>query len=221
MFLFLQGLIVGQEDVFFICPQFPIYVSPQDANLDPDNTMPDSRARGVYVDTVLLLPRCTHVRNTTGSISDAFHKAYQDGQLDLFSKLEVTSLEVPILEERKRCPTRHPKDLEEYFQSIFLALNEAQKQVSTQAKILFSSLRFLDQDTVILLATAGEYYRLAVLQRDHDVLLDMPTSFHIDQLIKAQDAPDLGYEADDFSGPLVECSTIKKERHQLEETRKN
>jgi hypothetical protein len=81
-------------------------------------------------------------------------------------------------------------------------------------------VQFLDQDLVILLATAGEYYRLAVLQRDHDALLDMPTGFHIDQLIKAQDTPDLGDDAEDFSGPLVECSTIKKERHQLEEKRK-
>ena len=215
--LFLQGLIAGHEDVFFVCPQFPIYVSPQDTNLDPDTTMPDPRARGVYVDTALLLPRCTHIN---GSIGDAFLKAYQDRQIDLFSKLEITSLEVPILAERKRGPTRHPKDLEEYFQSIFLALKDAQKQVSTQAKVLFSSVRFLDQDLVILLATAGEYYRLAVLQRDHDVLLDKPSSFHINQLIEAQDTPDLGDDVEDFSEPLVESSAIKKERHQLEEKRK-
>jgi hypothetical protein len=112
--LFFQVLIAGYEDIFFICPQFPIYVSPQDTNLDPDNTMPDSRARGVYVDTALLLARCTRVRLDTGSITDAFRKAYQDRHFDLFTKLDITSLEVPILEERKRGPTRHPKDLEEH-----------------------------------------------------------------------------------------------------------
>ena len=60
--LFFQVIIAGYEDIFFICPQFPIYVSPQDTNLDPDNTMPDSQARGVYVDTALLLARCTRAR---------------------------------------------------------------------------------------------------------------------------------------------------------------
>src|SRR5258708_15242632 len=118
--LFLQALIAGHEDVFFICPQFPIYISPLD-NLDPDNTMPDSRARGVYVDTALLLARCTRVRDATGSIGDAFRKAYEDRHVDFFSKLDITSLEVPVLEERKRGPTRHPKGIEEYFQSIFAA----------------------------------------------------------------------------------------------------
>ena len=65
---------------------------------------------------------------------------------------------------------------------MFLALNEAQKQMSTQAKVLFSSLRFLNQD--LLLATTGEYYSLAVLQRNPDALLDTPTGFHINQLIR-------------------------------------
>ena len=69
----------------------------------------------------------------------------------------------------------------------------------------------MDQDLVILLDTAGEYYRLGVLQRDHDALLVTPTGFQIDEVID---------DAEDFSGPLVESSTIRKERHQLEEIRK-
>jgi len=213
--LFLQVLIAGHEDVFFICPQFPIYVSPQDTNLNPDNTMPDSRARGVYVDTALLLARCTRVRtNTACSIADAFRKAHQDRHFDLFSELDITSLEVPILEERKRGPTRHPKDLEEHFQSIVSELGKAQAQVLTQAEILLSSPRFLDQDSVILLATAGEYYRIAVLQRSHDALLEVPSSLDIDELIQGKDS-DLGDDNEDFCGPLVQCSTLEKQRHQF------
>jgi len=218
--LFLQVLIAGHEDVFFICPQFPIYVSSLDTNLDPDNTMPDSQARGVYVDTALLLARCTRVRNATGSISDAFRKAYENRDFDLFSKLDITSLEIPVLEERKRGPTRHPKDLEEYYQSIFSALDAAQTQVSTQAALLFSSPRFSDQDLVILLATTGEYYRLAVLRRDHTALLLVPSGFHIDELIEAHNTPDLGDNTEELYGPLIKCLTIKEERHDLERKRK-
>ena len=54
---FLQQLINGDEDIFLICSQFPIYVSPKDKDPNPDTTMPDAEARGVYVDHALLLPR--------------------------------------------------------------------------------------------------------------------------------------------------------------------
>jgi hypothetical protein len=218
--LFLQVLIAGHEDVFLICPQFPIYLSPLDTNLNPNNTMPDSRAKGVYVDTALLLARCTRVRNTTGSIADAFRTAYQDRHFDLFSKLDITGLEIPILEERKRGPTRHPKDLEEYVRSVVSALDDATTQVFTQAGLLFSSLRFLYQDLVILLATTGEYYRLAVLQRDHNALLDMPIGFLIEELTEAHDTPDLGYDIEDFCGRPVGCMTAAKDRQQLEKNRR-
>src|SRR5258708_19786892 len=56
--LFLQALIAGHEDVFFICPQFPIYISPLD-NLDPDNTMPHSLASELSFHTPFLLPLST------------------------------------------------------------------------------------------------------------------------------------------------------------------
>jgi hypothetical protein len=216
--LLFQGLIAGHEDVFLICPQFPIHLSPEDTNLDPDCTMPDSRARGVYVDTALLLARCTRVRTATGSIAHAFRQAYQDRDFDLSSKLDITSLEVPILEERKRGPTRHPRDLEDLYESIRFALGAAQKQVSTQAEILFSSPRFLDQNLVILLATAGEYYRIAVLKRDHTGLLKAPSLFDVEALIRAHTNPDLGDDTEDLSELLLDGSTIQEERHRLEQS---
>ena len=83
--LFLQVLIA---DVFLVCPQFPIYVSLQDTNINPHNTLPDSRARGVYVDTALLLPCCTRLRtDTAASITDAFRNAYQEHFQSIVSEL--------------------------------------------------------------------------------------------------------------------------------------
>jgi hypothetical protein len=128
-------------------------------------------------------------------------------------------VEVPILEERKRGPTRHPKDLEEYCLSISGPLDEAKSQVTTQAGILFSSPRFLDQNIVILLATAGEYYRIAVLKRDHDALLTAPSPYDIDVLVKAHINPDLGDDSEDFCGLLAEGSTLEEEKRRLEKTR--
>lgn len=85
-------------------------------------------------------------------------------------------MEVPLLEEKKRAPTRHPCDLDDYVWSIMTALNSAQSQVTTQAKILFSSPRFATQNLVILVASSGEFYRLAVLSRGHRVLAAVPTT---------------------------------------------
>jgi len=56
------------------------------------------------------------------------------------------------------------------------ALNSAQSQVTTQAKILFSSPRFATQDLVILVASSGEFYRLAVLSRGYRALAAVPTT---------------------------------------------
>ena len=57
--VFLQQLIAGDEDIFLICPRFPLYVSPRDEESSPDVTMTDPEAKGVYVNHVLLLPRAS------------------------------------------------------------------------------------------------------------------------------------------------------------------
>ena len=133
-----QLLIAGYEDSFFICPQFPIYISPLDEeNPTPDDTIPDSRAKGVFVDTALLIARCK--RSRTNPFATTFSTAYRDCHLNLFSAIDIASLEVPVLEERKKAPTRHPKDLEEYVASIINSLSGAEMHVVTQARILFSS----------------------------------------------------------------------------------
>ena len=69
--------------------------------------------------------------------------------------------------------------------SILNALNDARSQVTTQAKILFSSPRFAIKDLVVLIASesSGEYYRLAVLHRGHPTLQKLPTSDEVTELL--------------------------------------
>jgi len=115
--LFLQQLIAGPEDVFLICPQFPVYISPRDAEPDPDVTLPDSRAKGVHVDVTLLLVRGSQAKGNL-KLSEAFRRAYNLRNHGLHHFLDITILEVPLLEEKKRPPTRHPRDLEAHVNSI-------------------------------------------------------------------------------------------------------
>jgi hypothetical protein len=180
--VFLQELIDGNQDIFLICPQFPVYVSLRDNDPDPDVTTPDSGARGVYVDHVLLLPRLSQPQGNV-KLLEAFHRTFSGRNSRLYRFFDINTLDVPLLEEKKRAPTRHPQDLEAYVKSIEAALGAAQSQVSTQAKILFSSPRFATQDWVILVASSGEYYRLAVLKRGHRALSAVPTPFAISTLI--------------------------------------
>jgi hypothetical protein len=92
-------------------------------------------------------------------------------------------LEVPLLEKKKRPPTRHPRDLDAHFWSIWSAIDAARSQVTMQAKILFSLPKFATQNLVVLVASSGEYYRLAVLPRGHQALAKVPSSDDIMDLI--------------------------------------
>lgn len=214
--LFLQVLIADYEDIFFICPQFPIYISPLDQeNTDPDDTIPDPGARGVYVDTALLLARCTRPEtNPPVSIASTFATAFRDSHYNPLGDIDITSLEVPILEERKKAPTRHPKDLEEHVESIRSSLASAQKQVVMQARVLFASHKFLGQDMVVLLATAGQYYRIAVVHRDHPVNRVVPVKYDLDKFFKSADA-DLVMNVTDIE-PLFSAAALQKKKLELE-----
>src|SRR5260221_10700050 len=94
---FLQQLIADDEDIFLICPQFPLYVSPRDEEPSPDVTMPDPKAKGVYVDHVLLLPRASHFEGNL-KLSQAFSQAHNQHNRNFWSSLQITFLEVPLLE---------------------------------------------------------------------------------------------------------------------------
>lgn len=217
--LFFQLLVAGYEDIFFICPQFPIFISPLDETeeaQDPDKTMADPEARGVYVDTALVLARCTSPSSVP--IATTFTTAFRRRNLDLFNELYISGMEAPILEERKRCPTRHHSDLEDYCGNIRTSLGSAEVQVVTQARILFASPRFSDQDFVILLATAGCYYRVAAIHRDHPVNYETPSNFDVYEFFKRAEIDSTLDPTD--TDTLVNSATIRKGRHQLSEARK-
>jgi len=210
--VFLQHLIKGNEDVFLICPQFPLYVSPKDNDPSPDVTMSDSQARGVYVDQVLLLPRASAQPN----VKLSFRRAHTLRNLGLYRSLRITSLEIPLLEEKKRPPTRHPSDLHAHVTSIRAALEAAQSQVTTQAKILFSSARFAAQDLVVLVASSGEYYRLAVLPRGHRAVSAIPASNELFDLFADQEGPppNMDQVVDDLISQLVLSARTPTEREE-------
>ncbi len=215
---FLQQLIAGDEDIFLICPQFPLYVSPRDEEPSPDVTMPDPEAKGVYVDHVLLLPRASQTEGNL-DLSQAFSRAHNQGNRKLWRSLHVSSLEIPLLEEKKRPPTRHPRDLEAHVWSILAALDAAQSQIATQAKILFSSPRFATQNLVVLVASSGEYYRLAVLSRGHHALSTLPSNDEIiDLFMRPAENADLAEAAQALRSELVVSarSPAQQERQRLD-----
>ena len=180
--------------------------------------MPDPEARGVYVDQVLLLPRASQIESNL-DLSRAFRRAHSQGNLKLWRSLHVNSLEVPLLEEKKRFLTRHPRDLEAHVWSILVVLDIAQSQVTTQAKILFSSPRFATQNLVILVASSGEYYRLAVLSRGHHALSTLPSNDEIaDLLTKPEGNDDVAEVAETLRSELVISarSPAQQERQQID-----
>ena len=85
----------------------------------------------------------------------------------------------------------------------------------TQAKILFSSPRFAAQDLVVLVASSGEFYRLAVLSRGHDALSTLPPRDDIEDLIISHEE-DLKVDdvTGDLSSELVVLSGTPTEREQ-------
>ncbi|KAJ6618521.1 hypothetical protein B0H10DRAFT_1947543 [Mycena sp. CBHHK59/15] len=130
--------------------------------------MADRLAKGVYVDHAVLLPWLSpRSALPAGScLQQELLKALSNLESSAWRRIRVDRLEVLILEEKKRSPTRHPADLEDYLEDIEERLRAARKQVTTQCVLLFSSPRFSAQNTVILLATAGPFYQVSVASRE-------------------------------------------------------
>lgn len=79
----------------------------------------------------------------------------------------------------------------------------------------------MDQDLVILLATSGMYYCLAVLRRDHPAFMDVPDSSVIDALIEscAEDVLEVGDNSEDIYTRLLPGGAAAQDRQRVERKR--
>ncbi|KAJ7743534.1 hypothetical protein B0H14DRAFT_2637447 [Mycena olivaceomarginata] len=178
----IAALIVGGKlRCCLIAPQFPIYVSPREA-LHPDtsfgsgNTLPNSEARGVYVDITIVMPivQPRHVEELGASGAELEGKSLGNFLDDFLSKnptlsprcLWVSGFVVPLIAELKPGPTQHADKIEGFYASQSGRLRAGMQQADLQAICLFSSWMFAIQNEVILIAGAGESFRVRRSTRD-------------------------------------------------------
>ncbi|KAJ7725586.1 hypothetical protein B0H14DRAFT_2410558 [Mycena olivaceomarginata] len=178
----IAALIVdGKLRCCLIAPQFPIYVSPREA-LRPDtsfgsgNTLPNGEAHGVYVDIAIVMPivQPRHVEELGAFGKELKGKSLRNFLDDFLSKnptlsprcLWVSGFVVPLIAELKPGPTRHADKIDGFYASLSGRLRAGMRQADSQAICLFSSWMFAIQNEIILIAGAGENFRLRRVTRD-------------------------------------------------------
>ncbi|KAJ7087323.1 hypothetical protein B0H15DRAFT_781442 [Mycena belliarum] len=170
-----------------IAPQFPIYeeevqsAEPEGDDFDglgniSSRTEPDGRAQGVYVDIAIVMPivepRPIMQLGSAGKYLAQktlhhFFDSFLPQRPHLSPRfLRVSEFHAPLLGELKPGPTRHPKDIQQFYGNLTKLLDEATAQARGQALCLFSSWKFASQDRVLLLAGAGSYYMLRYVSRE-------------------------------------------------------
>ncbi len=129
-------------------------------------TMPDSEARGVYIDLALISPVLTLIEDNSSSRSTTLHDFFQvlsPFYLPHPNRVWMTEYTlVPLLIELKPPPTRHPKDI-----------------LSFLKQCLMCSPKFALQNEVILIAVAGDWWMCRTFTRDEAA--DMGTYIPKDQ----------------------------------------
>ncbi|KAJ7864277.1 hypothetical protein B0H14DRAFT_3443626 [Mycena olivaceomarginata] len=189
----IAALIVGGKlRCCLIAPQFPIYVSLREA-LRPDtsfgsgNTLPNSEAHGVYVDIAIVMPIGKSLRNF---LDDFLSKNPTLSPCCLW----VSGFVVPLIAELKPGPTRHADKIDGFYASLSGRLRAGMRQADLQAICLFSSWMFAIQNEIILIAGAGENFRLRRVTRDWatGILRGTPyiNSFELVKLLKKEDLDD-------------------------------
>ncbi|KAJ7243231.1 hypothetical protein C8J57DRAFT_1477179 [Mycena rebaudengoi] len=179
------GALIVSEDLQYslIAPQFPVYVSPKDRSLGPDDsgrTEADGEAEGVYVDIAIVMPiiqpRYANElgaigQNLVGQSLSQFFDEFQPHLRGLSPRcLWVSGHEAALLGELKPGPTRHARRIASFLSNLNTLRGEAVLQVEAQAHCLFSSWRFGTQDEVLLLAGAGDYYQIRRVTRDWSIV---------------------------------------------------
>ncbi|KAJ7714244.1 hypothetical protein DFH07DRAFT_785813 [Mycena maculata] len=154
-------IVSGDLQYSIIAPQFPVYVSPKDPSPGPDDsgrTEADGEAKAIG-------------QKLVGQSLSQFFDEFQP-HLRGFSPhcLWVSGHEATLLGELKPGPTRHARHIESFLSNLNTLLRDATLQAEAQALCLFCSWRFGTQDVVLLLAGAGEYYRIRHVTRNWSVV---------------------------------------------------
>ncbi|KAJ7798340.1 hypothetical protein B0H13DRAFT_708313 [Mycena leptocephala] len=175
-------IVRGKLKYCLIAPQFPIYVSPKEP-LDPDTsfgsgrTDADGEAQGVYVDIAIVMPivQPRYVEEL-GAIGKELDNKSLHHFLDHFLPqklpglsprcLWVSGFEAPLVGELKPGPTRHADKIDSFYVDLVRLLRQGVLQAEAQGLCLFCSWRFATQEDALLLAGAGEYYRIRRVTRE-------------------------------------------------------
>lgn len=161
-------------DIFIICPQYALYVSPK-AKFRPNEsfsstlTEADDQAKGVVVDNCLIIPEIRLARLPVGTENPSLTEYLASFFITQPSFLEVnvrtTNATVPIIVEQKRPPSRHPLNIYAYYRQIQNSLEKARSQAWDQGTCLFSMPKFARQNRVMLIGASGAWWRFCLVPR--------------------------------------------------------
>jgi hypothetical protein len=170
-----QACTAGSPDLH-VTAQFPIWRSPKDKQLDHGDvdvdasfaTTADVAAKGVYTDLATILIHVAPHPEANLEMADLMASLSSlltaHGYVDprIFSVVQVEAI---TLYEIKRGPWRHPTSVESFLRRLEILMTSAQSQSQTQGLFLFCSIRFAQQDEVLLVAGAGDYWSLSHMTR--------------------------------------------------------
>ncbi|KAJ7264434.1 hypothetical protein B0H12DRAFT_1068695 [Mycena haematopus] len=127
--------------------------------------MADGDAEGVYVDIAIVMPvvQPRYVEELGAVGEELDNKSLHDFREIC---LWVSGFEAPVLGELKPGPTRHADNIKSFYLNLTGLLRQGMLQVEAQALCLFCSWRFATQSHAILLAGAGDYYRVCRVTRE-------------------------------------------------------
>lgn len=155
-------------------PQFPIFVPSYDLDLGSSfQTIPDQGAQSGFPDFALLCLRCRPKRNTSLPVytslcrGTAFQMEDPDRlMLSRWDEQVITYCGIPVMFEIKKFPSRDFADVRFFKSALDEALTHAATELQEYAEILFNDPLRNEQNSVILVAGAGEWYIWRIMERD-------------------------------------------------------
>ncbi|KAE9385526.1 hypothetical protein BT96DRAFT_1006964 [Gymnopus androsaceus JB14] len=167
-----------QQPSLLIVPQYNIYVSRKSnvaaARDDPDFSFAtqsdnDGQMNSFFTDLAVLrldIKVLGHWSSESflGYLQSFVHSHFPHQYLWVSRRTEVM-----ILVELKPPPTRTPDDIADYERSLSALLQSAQHQVTTQGHCLMCTRRFAKQDSVVLIAGAGDWWRCRLWTRQNAI----------------------------------------------------